>query len=61
MPYNKKAIYKFKDAHQEEYKLMTQKATAKWREKNHEIDNLKAKRRMRIYYEWKTLRNIDLF
>jgi hypothetical protein len=61
MTYNKTAIYKYKETHLDEYRQMTQKATAKWREKNREVDNLKANRRMKIYHEWKRLRNIELF
>lgn len=60
MGYNKETQQKYKMNNLERYKLITQTATAKWREKNLEQDNLKAKNRMRIYNEWKRLRNIEI-
>jgi hypothetical protein len=60
--YNKKAIYKFKESHPDEYREMTQNATLKYRWKN--IELIREKDRLRktpFMTEWKTLRNIDIF
>ena len=60
--YNKEAIYKYKENHPEEYKIMTQRATLNYRQKNIELVRAKDRERKNPFMaECKRLRNIDLF
>ena len=59
--YNKVAIYKFKEAHPEEYADMTRKASLKCKWKDIEKNREKDKLRKRFFAECKRFRNIDLF
>lgn len=62
MPYNKQAIYKFKENNPDEYKAMTLKASQKWKDKNVEkVREYDRKRKSKFMLEWRILRNIDLF
>lgn len=60
--YNKVAIYKFKECHPAEYSAMTVKASAIWKQKNHEkVKEYDRHRKSPFMMEWRTLRNIEVF
>lgn len=60
--YNKEAIYRYRENNLAEYKIITQKAAAKWRENNSERVKMNDKlRKTPLMIEWRILRNISLF
>lgn len=59
--YNKTAIYKWREAHPEEYVAMTRKANAKYRSANLESYKERDKLHKRFMAEVKRFRAIDIF
>jgi hypothetical protein len=60
--YNKEAIYRYKENHPDEFKIITQRAASKYRQKNIEAVREKDRERKRPFImECKRLRNIDIF
>lgn len=60
--YNKTAIYKWREAHPEEYSIIKMKASVKWKVKNPEkVKEQDRRRKSPFMTEWRMLRNIALF
>ncbi len=62
MTYNKIAIYKYREAHPNEYSAKTRKIALEYRWRN--IDEVRARDRLRstpFMKEWLSFRKIDIF